>query len=643
MPNLTLKIPKESNLHRKIITKLDSRIKFAEQGNIKRREKWTRAEELTLAYLPESEADRLRRADREDKGNPTYTTIQIPYTYAQLMSVHTYISSVFFARSPVHQFSGLHGEGEQQVQAVEALLNYQVVVGEMLAPYYIWIYDVLKYGYGVLGEYWDKQTLQAGQITEVEDPETGRVQKVEVIKEFVGYEGNRVCNISPYDFWTDPRVPANRFQEGEICVWLKRVNWSTVLRRERQGYYMNLEHLRKHASIPPAQQGSPELERPEERDWIGEDFQQEDRHPSQIGLFEVYAEIVPSEWGLGKTDYPMKWVFTLTYDKELLIGATPLGYTHCKYPFMLGESEIEGYGLFSRGIPDIIEPIQNTADWLINSHFFNVRAALNNQFIMDPSKIVVEDAQDGGPGFRYRLRPEAYGGNIDQFFKQVQVQDVTRAHMEDLKVVNTLGERILGANDQIVGSTGGTTRKTATESRISAGFGTNRLKTIAEYMSAAAYAPHAIRLVQNSQQYFDVQKKLRIVGDLAQISGPGFINVNPDAIGGFYEYVPVDGTLPVDRMAQATLWKEILANIRNFPIIAQQYDISRIFAWVATLAGLKNINQFKVQVLPPGVAPTGDVLQSPSGNGLPPPGGTGVEPGNAAATQHGLATINSGY
>jgi hypothetical protein len=38
----------------------------------------------------------------------------------------------------------------------------------------------------------------------------------------------------------------------------------------------------------------------------------------------------------------------------------------------------------------------------------------------------------------------------------------------------------------------------------------------------------------------------------------------------------VDGTLPVDRFAQANLWKEILAGMRTMPEIAQQYDMGRI-------------------------------------------------------------------
>jgi hypothetical protein len=38
--------------------------------------------------------------------------------------------------------------------------------------------------------------------------------------------------------------------------------------------------------------------------------------------------------------------------------------------------------------------------------------------------------------------------------------------------------------------------------------------------------------------------------------------------------------------------------MRNFPQIMQTYDVAKIFGWVAGLAGLKNVSQFRVNVVP---------------------------------------------
>ncbi len=634
----TLNIPKDSPLHKKLVAMISSRVQLAKKDRTESHEVWRKAEERTLAYVHESEADSRRRNARDRSGKQTYTTIQLPYSYALLMSAHTYWTSVFFGRSPIHQYSGRHGESEMQVQALEALIDYQVEVGRLLGPYYIWFYDAGKYGCGILGEYWDKEKIAYGQLTEFPDPVTGQMALYQATVELDGYEGNKVYNVSPFDFWWDPRVAMKNFQSGEFCFTLKRMIWNDVMRRRAGGYYMNTERLKSHATTSAPEEGSQELKRP---DWAKAQLYAQDdptgtnadaKHPAAVFAYEFYVDLIPKEWGVGPESFPQKWCFTITEDLGLVIGACPLGHMHGKFPFSIIESEVEGYSQLSRGIPEIVGPLQNTMDWLINSHFYNVRASLNNQFIVDPSKLVLKDVESGEPGFIWRLRPEAFGTDIRSIFTQVPVTDVTRSNMSDLQQMFGLGERTLGINDQIMGvlNTGG--RKTATEIRTAAGFGTNRLKTNTEYMSAMGFAPHSAKLVQNSQQFYDGEKKFKIVGDLAMGAGAQFLNVSPDMITGFFNFSPVDGTLPVDRAAQANLWKDMMASLRMMPPqVAMGYDWVKIFSWVGSLAGLKNINQFKVQVVPDGSLDQ----QVQAGNVIPMPGRQLSPPGADSSTQTG--------
>lgn len=620
----TLKLAKESPLHRKLKDMIQSRIVMAQKDQTEQFDIWRKAEERTFAFIHETEVDAVRRNKRERQGKPTYTTIQLPYSYALLMSAHTYWTSVFFGRSPIHQYSGRHGESEMQVQAMEAMIDYQVEVGHLLGPYYIWFYDAGKYGCGILGEYWDVEKIAYGQLAEFADPATGKMGLYQATVELEGYRGNKVYNVSPFDFWRDPRVTLKNFQNGEFCFVLKRMIWNDVTRRAAGGYYMNIDELKNAATTAAPEEGSQKLQRPDwakaalASGWLGEKGNDTaNQHPAAVFAFEFYVDLIPVEWGVGPETFPQKWCFTITENFQLIIGATPLGFMHAKFPFTILESEVEGYAMVSRGIPEIVAPLQNTMDWLINSHFYNVRASLNNQFIVDPSKLVLKDVESGEPGFIWRLRPEAFGTDITKMFHQVPVTDVTQNNMRDLQQMLGLGERTLGINDQIMGvlNTGG--RKTATEVRTAAGFGTNRLKTNTEYMSAMGFSHHSMKLVQNSQQFYDGDKKFKIVGDLAMAAGPNFMNVTPDMIMGFFNFSPVDGTLPVDRAAQANLWKDMMSNLRMMPPqVAAGFDWIKIFSWVGSLAGLKNINQFKVQVMAPGMDPTAQVQ---AGNLIPMP------------------------
>src|SRR3990167_1537487 len=244
MPSMTKIVPPRDPLHKKLVDMLSSRIKLAQKGQSDQYAKWQKAEDTILAYVPESDLDAQRRTKRESNGEPKYTTIKLPYTYALLMSAHTYLTSVFFARSPVHQFAGRHGETEDQVQALEALIAYQTEVGELLGPYYLWLYDCLKYGVGVIEEYWENEEIQFASIQEQPDPlDPAQMVKMQIRAKMPGYSGNRICNISPFDFLPDPRVATGRYQQGEFVFVRKRLSWETIVRRKAQGYYMNVEEL----------------------------------------------------------------------------------------------------------------------------------------------------------------------------------------------------------------------------------------------------------------------------------------------------------------------------------------------------------------------------------------------------------------
>jgi hypothetical protein len=220
--------------------------------------------------------------------------------------------------------------------------------------------------------------------------------------------------------------------------------------------------------------------------------------------------------------------------------------------------------------------------------------------------------------------------------------------MSDLEAMQTIGERITGINEQMFGGIS-KSRTTATEVRTSTGFGVNRLKTITEYISAMGISTLATRMVLNSQQFYDGDKKFKIVGDLAQMAGPQFMQVDPTMLAGDFDFVPVDGTLPIDRMAMATLWQNIMGQMRNFPQLMMQFDIGKVFTHVAQLGGIRNINQFKMQVVPDAQlaaqAQAGNVVPiggrqagtsfNPTVASLPPTGGPELagESGESGATR----------
>ena len=596
-----LKIRFSSDRHKSILSAIINRFDRSKDKMEEMYEGFKDRENQFLAYMPERYLDAKRRVDREENGNPQYTTITVPFSYSQLMTAHTYWTSVFLSRTPIFQFTGRHGETVDQEMGVEALIDYQLQQAKMVVPLTNWLLDPGKYGFGVVGHYWMEEEKVVSRI--VEKPITiagfaiaGKSRKVREILKIPGYKGNKVFNVSPRNFFPDPSVPLSRLQEGEFCARTTTVSWNTIVRRAEQGTYFNLDELKRMNSSTrnrDMEEGSEQMEWPEP-ETEHQHVDPEDMNSQE--LLEMTVELIPREWKVGSSSFPEKWVFTVA-NEELIIGAQPLGALHDEFPFDVVEYEPEAYALFNRGMLETIDPLNDVMTWLVNSHMYNVRQTLNNQFIGDPSRISMGDLKNPEPGFIARVKPAGYGQDVRTMFSQIPVTDITGNNIKDMQLMERMIQQVTGVTDNIMGMVNPGGRKTATEVRTSSSAGANRLKTQAEYFSAMGWSELAKKMLSNTQQRYDEEQKFRIVGDLVENADP-FVNVTPEKIAGAYDFVPVDGTLPVDRFAQANLWRQIFADLRQFPQLQAEFDMARVFSYVAKLAGAKNFDRFKVQTMP---------------------------------------------
>lgn len=629
---ISINLAFKSEQHRVIAKRLQDRMRACERSHSTRRKQWRESEDKMVGYIPETEHDAIRRGRREE-GHPQYTTIMLPYSYAVAMSAHSYWSTVFLSRSPVFQYMGATGEGEDQVLAMEALTNYQLIQGRMLPSLYIWLQDVGKYGEAWVSPYWKSVKVRTSEI--VEQPQTfmgvlpipgAKPKKVKVVTETIGFQGNSIFNVAPACVFTDPRYPRNRFQDGEFVA--VEITASTNKLRADPQRYINLEYIKRpngglkiSTDIASKDAESTGLERP---DITSFNSDIDEKASDVFKAYEYIIDLVPKDWGLGSGDRCEKWVFSITDDFSVIFEARPQGCLHDKFPLAYIEVEPEAYATFSRSLIEIYSPVQQALDWLVNTHFFNVRQVLNNQFILDPSRVETKDLENGKPGKAIRLKPQAYGTDIRTAIMQLPVMDVTKNNFTDIQFMYDLGDR-LGVTAQMQGMEAPSSRRTAQEIRGSQTFATSRLKTIAEYMSCTGWTDLSQMIVQNSQQYYDGNLKLKIVGSLADYAGPEFLNVSPESIVGQYNWSPVDGTMPIDRFAQANLWQQTITAMAGVPQVIAQYDLGKIFGYVAQLNGLKNIDRFKVTLMPDQAL----LAAAASGNAVPmdATAGNPMEPG----------------
>lgn len=607
MISVNQEVPYRTVQHKRLVREIRARKTFSERKLSHRYKQWRESDEQQQLYIKESEADRIAKASKSGSGVIDYVQVEIPYSFGMMMTQHTYFASVFLGgRSPIHQYTGRHGEGEDKVLAVESLIDYQVNVGKNILPYYIWLYDACKYGVGILGEYWVEEQHHVSVIKEEDElylgRPSGKKQKIKTSETVDGYHGHKFFNVRPDKFFHDPRVTYANLQKGEYCGRETSIPWTEIKTGALQGQYFNIEELEK--SLTSRETGfndnrSSQMVYPEPQDVI---FEGDSKDKGFVKIWEFYVKIIPKEWKLGKGEYPEIWIFTVA-NETILIECRPYSCYCNEYPYSAIEQEIDGYMLYKRGVMEQGKPLNDIITWLFNTHFFNVRSALNNQFIYDPRAISLKDVMDPGPGKRIAMKPEFAGQDIRKFFQQLPVSDVTRSHISDQDMVGSMMQRMSGIVDNMQGLVNDGGRKTATEVRRAGDAGIGRQRILAEYISAMGFMPHSQRILQNTQQFYELERKYKIAGDTA--TGTEFMDITPASIAGFFDFVPVDGTLPVDRFAQANLWKEILLGVNQMPQIAMQYDLAKIFSWMSQLSGLKNIKRFRINIQQPGMNPMG--------------------------------------
>lgn len=624
LKNEVIEVPYGTAKHRNLLEAIRQRKEMSAFYMRDRYPQWTKMEERFRAYVNKTENDN-RREQLKSTGKPQYVTIDIPYSYAMLLTAHTYWTSVFLSRNPMLQFQARDGQKVDAEQSIEALIDYQIQAANMTLPLYLWFMDAGKYGLGVIGNSWYEDYRTKTIITEVPKSylgiPVGGTKKIRQTQQFSTYKGNRIFNIRPQDFYPDPRVQIHRLQDGEFCGRMVEGGWNTIERRRQDGWYFNVEELKKRLKTNRdylRDTGSPQLILPPAMDTLYHRGMMADAKPAENGqgkekafveLLEMTIELIPRDWELGSSQYPEKYAFTVAND-EVILSCMPTGRDHQKFEYFTLEYEIEAYALNKRSMLEIADPLNDVLSWLFNSHMYNVRKSINDQLVVDPSRITMKDLTDPVSGRIVRLKPEAYGTDPSLAVHQLVVQDVTRQHLSDFGTVAEIMQRVLGVNENMMGMVNAGGRKTATEVRTSSTLGINRLKTNCEYMSAMGFTPWAEVMLANTQQLYDEEQQLRIAGKA--IGGPQGIMVTPESIAGKFDFVPVDGTMPIDRFAVANLWKELAGTMMKMPQVAQQYDWAGIMGWIAQLGGIKNLDQFRIRVVPDGTQ-SGVPLGAPNG------------------------------
>lgn len=585
-----------SALHSQVLTYLRDRIKTSERAMSQFYDRWRFNEKRLTAYITLPDYEKIMENMTKDGQPPKIVSLIIPYSFATQSTIVTYLIHTFAGRKPMFTVSSRQKAATQAAMNMEMVLQYNAEHTRLVKELHKFLNDTQSYGVGILKTCWKNQKAMRTVRTKAPSFQIfGRTigGGISLSKEErLVYSGNEVQSVDPFLFFPDPRVPMTDVnRKGEYVFWREYSGKHELKKLEADGKFKWVDYI-------SAMQKDKDINSDRSLR-AGGDSTPGQTDPATRGSMYVKVdqgsvEIIPAELGLGTSRKVEKWIFTIANDCQI-IQAEKSDNDHGMHPVCVSEPLTLGYGFGNLGMADYLGPFQDGMSWLVNSHIYNVRASLNNMFVVDPMKIEMQDLNSPEAGKIIRLKPTAIGEDVRTAITQLAVHDVTSNHLSgDLGSFFAMGEKMSAVNENMMGVQSSAGRKTATEVRTSAESGISRLAAMSRIISVQALVDLAEQMTINIQQYMEPEFEISLMGQ----DPNDHISIDGSQLVGDFHFPVHDGTLPVDKIALVDVWKELTLGVAANPMLAQRFDIVKMFKFAAELAGAKNIDSFEVQVQP---------------------------------------------
>jgi hypothetical protein len=593
----------------------------------KRFDNWREIDRTLTTYVSMSEVD--KKVKDKDEAKPV--AIVFPYSYSMLESLLTYLCMAFF-QDPIFPYEGVEDDDTIGAMLLELVVRLHCIKNKVALNLHTVFRDSLAYGISAAVPGW---TRRWGRKPIVSESITGSPLGIQNNRTIVSsekqilFEGNSLYNIDPYMLLLDPSVSSSDVQRGEFFGWVDRDNYMNLLSQEaeKDSKYFNVKYLKaKTDKRSTLALDTSDRDKRTGSDKESDRVSMQSNHPADT--IKMYITLIPKDHKLSLSEYPEKWYFELASD-DVVIRCEQADYNHGLYPVGISSPEFDGYSSSPIGRMEVLYGLQHTLDFLFNSHITNVRKAINDMLIVDPYLVNIQDLKDPQPGKLIRLRRPAWGRGVDKVVQQLAVQDITRANIQDSAYITQWMDRIVGADQSMAGALrqGGPERLTSAEFQGTRGSAMSRLQRTAMIIGMQFMQDISEMFAVHTQQFMQQDTYVKIIGKhiekLEAIFGKGNVPSGSKKVSVFdlainYDIIPRDGSIPGGNFNQA--WLEMFKTLGQSPELASQFDMVRIFMYIAQQTGAKNVEDFRrtVAQTPTQVMPDQQVMdQVQRGNMIP--------------------------
>jgi len=274
---------------------------------------------------------------------------------------------------------------------------------------------------------------------------------------------------------------------------------------------------------------------------------------------------------------------------------------------------------------ELVSDLQTVMDFLYTSRIANIRKSINDMWVVDPSIININDLENPEPGKLVRVRRANWGqSKIDSGIKQLIVNDTTQGHIGDTSYLAKMMQQVSGATDSMQGIVERRgPRVSATESRGARLSGLSRLEKIARIISMQSMSEIGYMFGAHTKQLMSTSTYIKVVGDMERVfqevhgitPQSGRVAVSPLDLLVEYDIEEFDNSIPGTE--DVDTWSTMFQTIMQSGVLANTFDIGRIFSHIAVQMGAKNVNDFLRQAQPQ-VVPDEQVMEEVDKGNLEP-------------------------
>lgn len=556
-----------------------------------------------------------RPADTDDKqavkrNEPA--KVYVPLTHSQVQTFVSFTVMMLTQRDYFYELSGSGIEDEKPAKLAQAVIQRDLEHNKfqgILLPQFAT--DAAVKGLGIFKSDWVRETCPvAQQVPDPNwqpDPNLPQQTAAPLITQYVPkttYLGNRLSVVSPFRWFPDTRLPITRYRDGEFCADENEYSKGQLKKLELAGEVAGIEWIPKIEDVAFSDRRMGVLDRTKDNGMGVGIMSLSPKDADRYALItEVQLKCNPAKTFIAPNvaiepalDAEVVIIVWIANDARI-IKIQDAGYEHNEFLYDAAQFFNDQSRVVNFGIAELLGPMQDIMDWLLNSRVTNVRKTVYNQAVVDPRYIYMEDVRDRNPIIRTKATPD--GMSIDTFYKQIVTQDVTTGHLTDMTVIKNFSELATGLTETLQGEAASGRRSAREMSNVISNSSARALLPV-KGLWQGALLPLGRKLLSNHQQGLDMEQLVSIVGLQRIVGDPqstqAFLPVDRSMLYGSYDFIISDLTLPSQNMAIAAALAQAGDVLVKSPmsVFALGIDPKLIFLEWLERMGVKNAERFQL-------------------------------------------------